>query len=120
MDLPQELLLQVFSFVSILPSSQKTLASCCLVCRKWRSAAAEYLYKAPYITQRNFRLFARTIAGGPGGRRRSESGKELGKLVRRFSMADLVHETSNSLTARLLGYMKQGLERFTAPALTLS
>lgn len=110
--LPTDILLTVMSYVSSSPDSQVTLAACCLVCRQWYSAAIEYLYHTPQITGSNFNAFARSIC--PDFRSRSRR-SDLGQLVHRFDMKMLVHESSNSLTTRLLGRMKDTLELYRAP-----
>lgn len=110
--LPTDILLDVMSYISSSPDSQATLASCCLVCRQWYSAAIEYLYHTPRLTGGKFNAFARSIC--PDFRSRSRR-SDLGQLVHRFNMNMLVHESSNSLTARLLGRMKENLELYRAP-----
>ncbi|KAL1959858.1 hypothetical protein VTO42DRAFT_1003 [Malbranchea cinnamomea] len=105
------------SYVSSSPGAQPTLASCCLVCRQWYSVAIEYLYRTPRITPRNFKAFARAIC--PEYRERSRR-NDLGRLVHRFSMEGLVHESSISLTTRLLGRMKENLELYRAPMASFS
>lgn len=42
--------------------------------------------------------------------------KDLGGLVRRLDLSRLVHHSSNSMTARLIGRVKENLEVFIAPA----
>lgn len=42
--------------------------------------------------------------------------KDLGGFVRRLDLSRLVHHSSNSMTARLIGRVRENLEVFIAPA----
>lgn len=42
--------------------------------------------------------------------------KDLGWFVRRLDLSRLVHHSSNSMTARLIGRVRENLEVFIAPA----
>jgi hypothetical protein len=59
--LPDELLLEVLSYIPKHPTSQSTLASLCLVSRQWYNIFIQRLYEDPYISGRGFELFVRTI-----------------------------------------------------------
>ncbi|PKY06556.1 F-box domain protein [Aspergillus campestris IBT 28561] len=97
---------------------QSTLYACCLVSQQWYSAAVSFLYRKPRLkTGRSFAKFTRTVAP-PLGERKSKL--NLGEFVHRLDLGSLVHESSKSLTARLLGRIKTNLESFVAPSLSFS
>jgi hypothetical protein len=115
--LPSEILLQILSYVPEHSSSQPTLYSCCLVSRQWNRAATPYLYSSPRLTFNNFQKFADTICPPLSARRRKT---DLGKLVRRLDMTMLQYHSTNSITARLLGRVRESLEVFHAPPKSFS
>ena len=110
--LPPEIILYILSFIPVRPENQSTLCTCCLLSRDWYSSAIPLLYRSPSITSKNFRLFVRTICPSINVHVRKS---ELAGLVRRLDMGSLVHDGSKSVTARLLGRVKEGLEEFVAP-----
>jgi hypothetical protein len=59
--LPDELLLEVLSYIPEDPQSQTTLATFCLVNRQWYNTAIERLYKAPHLVGKAYERFVRTI-----------------------------------------------------------
>ncbi|KAL4892983.1 F-box domain protein [Aspergillus ambiguus] len=118
--LPTELVVLIVSFAAADEPSrrQRTLHSCCLVSRQWYSAAISYLYERPQLNSGTaFRRFTETISP-PIGARRSKI--NLGSLVHRLDLSGLVHHSSPSLTARLLGRIKDHLEVFIAPRVSFS
>ncbi len=108
-ELPQELLQQIFSYLS---GDQKALHTCSLTSPSWYSASIAYLYQNPIITGKNYDPFVRAICPSVNAHVRRNG---LADLVRRLDMSSLVHNGSKSLTARLLGRVKMGLEEFVAP-----
>ncbi|KAL1971056.1 hypothetical protein VTN77DRAFT_7 [Rasamsonia byssochlamydoides] len=119
--LPTEIVIQIVSAVAEdddLDGRQETLYSCCLVSRQWYSAAVPFLYERPRLDKgRSFEKFTRVICPPVGA---PKSKANLGSFVRRLNMSGLVHHSSNSLTARLLGRVKENLEVFIAPAASFS
>lgn len=105
--LPDEILVHILSY-----TSPRTLASCCRLSRQWYRAAVGPLYAYPVLSGRNFDLFARTISPSINLHVRDSP---LASLVKRLNMATLVHQGSNSLTARLLRRTRGSLEEFVAP-----
>lgn len=59
--LPDELLLEVLSYIPTGRDSQTLLAVFCLVSRQWYDVAVQRLYEAPYLAGRTYDLFVRTI-----------------------------------------------------------
>lgn len=111
-QMPLELLMEIFSYVSHFSSSQLALCACTYVSRSWYLASARFLYRSPYISGRNFDQFVRTICPSVNAHIRTNG---LSELVRVLDMSRLVHNGSRSLTARILGRLKGGLEDFIAP-----
>ena len=108
-QVPQELLQQIFLYLS---GNQKTLHACSLASRSWYSASVAYLYENPVITGKNYNSFVQASCPSVNAHVRRNG---LAELVRRLDMSNLVHNGSKSLTARLLGRVKTGLEEFVAP-----
>ncbi|PLB45713.1 F-box domain protein [Aspergillus steynii IBT 23096] len=117
--LPTEIILQIVGFIAADESCrQEALHSCCLVSRQWYSAAIAPLYEKPHVgTGVAFGRFTDTISPPIGARK---SKLNLGSLVHRLDLSGLVHHSSNSLTARLLGRVKENLEIFIAPKVSFS
>lgn len=113
--LPSEILLDIISYID--EKRQQTLYSCCLTSRRWYSVSIVPLYEKPVIHGANFQQFVNTIC--PESRAYAQKG-DLGKYVRRLDLSGIVHHSSKSLTARLLGRVKDGLEVFIAPANSFS
>lgn len=110
--LPSEIILSILSFVPLLAAWQPSLYSLCLVSRQWYAVAVTRLYHSPHITGENFSKFMATVCPTVNAHvRRSE----LAEYIRRLDMGLLVYEGSKSMTARLLGRVKTGLEDFVAP-----
>ncbi|KAI2085138.1 hypothetical protein LOZ36_004253 [Ophidiomyces ophidiicola] len=115
--LPPEIISLVLSFVQDLPEANETLTSCCLVSHEWWSMAAPILYEKPKIPPKHYTTFTTILTSNdplyaPKG--------ELGQHVRRLDLSELVYHSTNSLTARLLRSVRQGLQVFIAPAYSIS
>ncbi|KAM0798385.1 hypothetical protein BDR22DRAFT_384004 [Usnea florida] len=108
-QLPQELLQQIFSYLA---RDQKTLHACSLTSSSWYLASVAFLYDSPIITGKNYDSFVRAMCPSVNAHVRRNG---LADLVRRLDMSGLVHNGSKSLTARLLGRVKKRLEEFVAP-----
>lgn len=119
--LPTEIIVQIVSFVAAEPEPrrrQSTLHACCLISRQWYSAAISFLYERPRVGSGiSFKRFTDTVC--PPIRAR-KSKLNLGSFVLRLDLSVLVHHSSNSLTARLLGRVKEHLEVFVAPKVSFS
>jgi hypothetical protein len=110
--LPVEIVSQIVGHVAHLVPSQRILWSCCLVSHDWYEVAVPHLYKYPRLANKNFDLFTRTICPPVNARVRKVG---LEDLVKRLDMGRLAYESTNSLTARLLGRVSPSLEYFVAP-----
>jgi len=117
--LPLEVVIQVISHVSQGHSNpqvfQGALRSCTLISRVWYAAAVRLLYERPYITGSNYEYFVATICPSINAHIRKNG---LAELVRSLDLCRLIHHGSRSLTARLLGRVKNNIERFVAPQAT--
>ena len=109
--LPTEILTHLLSFIP--PNDFSLLTSCCLTSRLFYSASIAKLYERPLISGRNFDQFTATICPPLKARTRKHN---LGDFVKHLDLSALVHESSPSTTARLLGRVKKGLVSFVAPA----
>ncbi|KAL4921018.1 hypothetical protein BDW62DRAFT_175766 [Aspergillus aurantiobrunneus] len=113
--LPTEIVIHILSEVTAADefTRQKTLHACCLVSRQWYTCAITLLWEKPRIgSGSSFSKFTNTISP-PIGVRKSKW--NLGALVHKLDLSSLVHHSSPSLTARLLGRVKENLEVFVAP-----
>ena len=110
--LPLEVIENILSFVPRVRASQPTLHACTLVSRVWYAAAIGRLYAYPRITGRSYDKFTKSICPSINAHIRKNG---LAELVRVLDLSVLVHHGSKSLTARLLGRVKAGLEKFIAP-----
>ncbi len=106
--LPPELLELIFSH----DLDQASLHACTIVSRLWYSASIAKLYYSPVITGKDYDAFIRSVCPSINAHIRHNG---LAELVRTLDMSRLVHTGSKSLTARLLGRLKGGLEVFIAP-----
>lgn len=110
---PDPLILADASSVRI---RQQALYNFCLVSRQWYSAGIEYLYWQPqFFGGNSFKKFADTLCP-PKGARKSQA--DFGSMVKVLSLVGLVHHSSNSLTARILGQTKKSLRLFDAPSVS--
>ncbi|KIV90701.1 hypothetical protein PV10_05329 [Exophiala mesophila] len=114
--LPAEVIDSISIHVMQFDQYQSSLASCCLVNRSWYAGFIAGLYAYPIITQRNFEYFARTLSSPVT--KKTKVGLE--HLVKRLDLSSIAYESSKSLTARLLGRVKNSLEFFASPAITFS
>lgn len=120
--LPTEVVVLCFLFIAAddrLPlSRQRSLHACCLVSRQWYSAAIAFLYEKPQVgSGLAFGKFTETVCPPVAARK---SKWNLGAFVRQLDLSGLVHHSSNSLTARLLGRVKENLEVFIAPRISFA
>ena len=116
--LPPEIVLEIVSYIpNKTLGGQHDLARLCLVSKALYTGSIERLYESPWIASRNFDSFVATLCPSINLHvRRSD----LGGLVRCLDMSHLLHDGSRSLTARVLGRVKENLEDFVAPAATFS
>ncbi|KAH6665475.1 hypothetical protein B0J14DRAFT_606195 [Halenospora varia] len=112
LQLPSEIVSQILSFIPLRPRSQYTFWSCALVCRTWYGCAIPLLYVHPHLDGSNFSTFIRTICPSKNAHIRQTP---LSVFVKRLDMSELVHNSSRSLTARILGRLKGNIEGFVAP-----
>lgn len=110
--LPIEILCQIVNHVQLFPSSQRDLWAMALVSRTWYAAAIAPLYIKPGISGKNFGCFVRTLCPSINAHIRKTS---FSSMVKELNMSNLVHDSSKSLTSRILGRLKDGLEVFVAP-----
>ncbi|PYH95553.1 hypothetical protein BO71DRAFT_482847 [Aspergillus ellipticus CBS 707.79] len=117
--LPTEIVVEIISYAAADDARrQPTLHACCLVSRQWYSVAIPYLYERPRLSVGTaFQNFTATISPPIGSRKNKIN---LGNLVRRLDLSGLVYHSSNSLTARLLGRIKENLEVFLAPRISFA
>ncbi|KAK9855873.1 hypothetical protein MYU51_001515 [Penicillium brevicompactum] len=122
--LPTEVLIQIAGAVldqwteDDYPTYQSTLHSICLVSRQWYSAGIGSLYHRPQLARGNsYTLFANTVCPPV---RSKDKRVDLGSLVQDLDLSGLVHHSSNSLTARLLGRVKKSLKTFIAPRISFA
>ena len=111
LHLPPEVLLEVVSYLKTW-TCQRDLWAMTLVSRSWNSAAIQELYRSPKISGKNFQCFVRTLCPSINSHIRRTS---FSTMVKVLDMSNLVHDGSKSLTSRLLGRLKDGLEDFVAP-----
>ncbi|EEP80662.1 conserved hypothetical protein [Uncinocarpus reesii 1704] len=116
--LPPEILCTIFSYIEDQSQANATLRSCCLVCRQWCSVATPFLYREPSIKSGNFAAFAAAVIS-PINQPHSQR-SDLGQYVRTLDLSELVHHSTNSMTAKLLRAVRQGLELFIAPGRSIS
>lgn len=110
--LPLEIISHILSYIPHRADTQSTFHSCTLVSRLWYSASISLLYDRPYLNGANFNAFVTTVCPSKNAHIRQSA---LAPLVRRLDMGGLVHNSSRSLTARLLGRMKGNILEFVAP-----
>ncbi|THZ66865.1 hypothetical protein D6C86_01158 [Aureobasidium pullulans] len=110
--LPDELVLEILSYVSHTPEAQKSLHTCCLLSRQWYTAALPYLYAYPKIYGKNYDPFVRTLCPSINLRVKDSP---LASLVKVLNLGLLVHHSSKSVTARVLRRTEASLEEFVAP-----
>lgn len=111
-NLPPEIVTLILEYLPRSAASQRTLWACTLVSRTWYTSSIALLYEHPYLTGSSFNAFVQTICPSKNAHIRLSS---LSILVKHLDMSSLVHNSSRSLTARLLGRLKGNLEQFIAP-----
>lgn len=112
LDFPLEILCQIAPYVKSFSSSQRDLWAMTMVSRSWYSAAIHLLYRKPDITGKNFQLFVQTLCPSINPHIRKT---DFSSMVKVLDMSKLVHDGSKSLTSRILGRLREGLEVFIAP-----
>lgn len=117
--LPTEIVVEIITYAAADEGHrQATLYACCLVSRQWYSVAIPYLYEKPRVSAGTaFKNFTDTICPTIGARKNKI---QLGSLVHKLDLSGLVYHSSNSLTARLLGRVKENLEIFLAPRISFA
>jgi len=108
--LPSEVLRNVF--IHLTSADQSALHASTLVSHSWYSNSISVLYSSPVIDGKDYDLFVRAICPSVNAHIRTNG---LAKLIKTLDMSHLVHNGSKSLTARLLGRVKENLEAFVAP-----
>ncbi|KAF4310275.1 hypothetical protein GTA08_BOTSDO02054 [Botryosphaeria dothidea] len=110
--LPDEILLEILSHIPRRQDAQPILWAFCLVKRQWYNVAISRLYEAPHLEGSNFDPFVSTICPSVNLHVKKS---ELAGLVRILDLKHIVHQSTKSKTARLLGRTKKNLEVFVAP-----
>ncbi|KAF1934319.1 uncharacterized protein M421DRAFT_50857 [Didymella exigua CBS 183.55] len=112
--LPDEILLEVITYIEAwdVRSKQATLAHFCAVNRQWYDVAVQRLYEQPYLAGRAYDLFVRTICPSVLAHIKHQA---LASLVRSLDLSHIIHQSTKSTTARLLGRTKASLQVFVAP-----
>ncbi|OCK78329.1 hypothetical protein K432DRAFT_356986 [Lepidopterella palustris CBS 459.81] len=110
--LPDEILIEILSYIPHESESQPDLNSFCRVSRQWYGVGIARLYAEPYLVGGAYTLFVQTICPSINTHIRKS---ELASLVRKLDLSGIVHQSSKSVTARLLGRTKASLEYFVAP-----
>lgn len=110
--LPDEIVIEILSHIPRSREAQSILHTFCLVKRQWYNVAVSRLYEEPYLYGANFTRFVSTICPSVNLHVRKS---QLAGLVRVLDLRHLVHQSTKSVTARLLGRTKQNLEAFIAP-----
>ncbi|CAG8949559.1 hypothetical protein HYFRA_00007792 [Hymenoscyphus fraxineus] len=109
--LPSEIVAHIVSFLPRI-GSQGTLWACTLVSRVWYTSSIALLYEHPYLDGSRFEAFVRTVCPSKNAHIKQSS---LSVLVKSLDMSSLVHNSSRSQTARLLGRLKGNIVKFVAP-----
>jgi hypothetical protein len=110
--LPDEIILEILSYLPEGKESQSTLWACSLLSRQWHNLTVARLYAAPHLYGLNFDPFAKTICPSLNPHIRKS---DLAGLVRTLDMSKLAYQGSRATTARLLGRTKTDLQTFIAP-----
>ncbi|KAL8691516.1 MAG: hypothetical protein Q9218_003282 [Villophora microphyllina] len=120
LSLPAEILIQVAEYVNHSTCrgsgsgapNQRGLWAMTMVSRSWYAAAVPELYRSPEISGKNFKMFVRTLCPSINPHIRKT---DFSDMVKVLDMSYLVHDGSKSLTSRILGRVRDGLEAFVAP-----
>lgn len=110
--LPLEIISHILTFIPLHSTTQPTFYSLALISRAWYSATIPLLYERPFLNGSNFHAFVTTVCPSKNAHIRQST---LAILVRKLDMGELVHNSSKSLTARLLGRLKGNICEFIAP-----
>lgn len=123
--LPPEIILHIFSYLPRGHASQSTYHAATLVSRDWYAAAVPLLYRYPHFSVyryprfsgKKYQSFVATICPSVNAHVRQSA---LAGFVRKLDVSRLVHDGSKSLTARVLGRLKDNLEEYIAPQTSFS
>lgn len=110
--LPPEIVTQIISFLPRGRPSQAVFYACALVSRVWHTIAIPRLYEAPWIRSTNFAKFIDTVCPSINSHIKTS---EFSSHIKILDMSNLVHDGSKSLTARLIGRVKENVEVLIAP-----
>ncbi|KAJ6092751.1 hypothetical protein N7486_008040 [Penicillium sp. IBT 16267x] len=98
---------------------QNALYNFCLVSHQWYSVGVELLYREPSISDGNrFVKFTQTVC--PPIKTKNKTKSDMASMIHDLSLGQLVHQSSNSVTARLLSKASKNLVTFTAPRVSFS
>ncbi|KAH7078577.1 hypothetical protein FB567DRAFT_477378 [Paraphoma chrysanthemicola] len=112
--LPDELLLEIIALIELweIKERQPSLARFCAVNRQWYDVGIQRLYDSPYLPGGRYELFVRTVCPSVLAHIKPSA---LAGLVRVLDLSYIVHNSTKSTTARLLGRTKSSLQTFIAP-----
>ncbi|KAF2034431.1 hypothetical protein EK21DRAFT_56775 [Setomelanomma holmii] len=112
--LPDELLLEILESFDGWETNarQSTLAHFSGVNRQWYDVAIQRLYDSPYLSGGSYELFVRTVCPSVLAHIKPSA---LAGLVKTLDLSNIVHNSTKSTTARLLGRTKSSLQVFIAP-----
>ena len=100
-----------------LDNAQHSLYACTLLSRQWFQIAVPFLYEHPNLEGNVFDPFVKAICPSINLHVKDTP---LARLVKVLDMGRLVHQGSKSITARLLGRVKENLEEFVAPQVSFA
>jgi len=100
---------------------QNALYNFCLVSHQWYSVGVELLYRWPRLSDGNkFVNFTQTVCPPIKTKTKTKTKSDMGSMIHVLNLGQLVHQSSNSMTARLLGKASENLVNFTAPRVSFS
>ncbi|KAJ5667105.1 hypothetical protein N7507_002969 [Penicillium longicatenatum] len=98
---------------------QNTLYNFCLVSHQWYSVGVELLYRKPSISNGNrFLKFTQSVC--PPIKTKNKTKSDRGSMIQVLDLGRLVHQSSNSVTARLLSKASENMVSLTAPRVSFS
>jgi len=115
--LPDEIILQIVDYLRRLDNAQHSLYACTMLSRQWFDIAVPFLYEHPDLEGNVFGPFVKAICPSINLHVKDTP---LARLVKVLDMGRLVHQGSKSITARLLGRVKENLEEFVAPQVSFA